>query len=365
MRKRLCLSTAAFALFASTACADEVSSQSDPQTQLPRTEARTEAPSGVQESPASSPGQSEESAPAGGERLDEVLTELASRPDRTPPKDTWLNVAVNGDEAPYPLWHETLMPGETLSLEAEGEFAIGVDSVRATGLASSHSWTAPDEPGIHRLVAFNPDGELQRLTVFVLSEMDDQGSNTVMEGYRIGEYPADTPEGLIRLTQGDMDVPVSPNFTIGQFICKQQPAHWPKFLMVTEPMLTRIEALIRELNAADRTDAESFFVMSGYRTPFYNTAIGSASRSRHMYGDAADVFVDTDPQNNVMDDIDGDNRVTRADAEFLYDFASELFTKSDELPAGGIGAYGANAAHGPFVHVDGRGSVARWGRRGS
>ncbi|WP_268235731.1 hypothetical protein [Aquisalinus flavus] len=32
------------------------------------------------------------------------------------------------------------------------------------------------------------------------------------------------------------------------------------------------------------------------------------------------------------------------------------------LRRGEIGEYGANAAHGPFVHVDTRGVPARWGR---
>jgi len=27
---------------------------------------------------------------------------------------------------------------------------------------------------------------------------------------------------------------------------------------------------------------------------------------------------------------------------------------------GGLGVYGSNAAHGPFIHVDVRGSKARW-----
>jgi len=27
-----------------------------------------------------------------------------------------------------------------------------------------------------------------------------------------------------------------------------------------------------------------------------------------------------------------------------------------------LGSYKANAVHGPFVHVDGRGRAARWGR---
>jgi hypothetical protein len=66
-----------------------------------------------------------------------------------------------------------------------------------------------------------------------------------------------------------------------------------------------------------------------------------------------------------MDDLNRDNRITRADATWLYDYAEDLYAERSDLPAGGIGAYGANAVHGPFVHIDGRGRAARWGRYGS
>ena len=56
-------------------------------------------------------------------------------------------------------------------------------------------------------------------------------------------------------------------------------------------------------------------VMSGFRTPRYNhsggNTAGRANLSRHMYGDAADVFVDND-RNGSMDDINGDGRVDTA-----------------------------------------------------
>lgn len=282
--------------------------------------------------------------------------------DSVPADRDWLKIETGGAAAPYSQWHATVMPGEDLGFSHDSAFALAVDGAVTGSLATEHSWTAPEEPGAHEIVAFDADGNRQRVSVFVLSPLPDQ-ANVVLEGYRIGTYPQDTPEGLIRLADSEaLSMPISPNFTIGQFICKQQPGHWPKFVLVTEPMLVRTEALLTELRDDLRTPADTFFVMSGFRTPFYNTAIGSARLSRHMYGDAADVFVDTDPQDNVMDDINGDGRVTRSDAEFLYDFAASLFTSEDDLPPGGLGAYGPNAIRGPFVHVDGRGRPARWGR---
>ena len=43
---------------------------------------------------------------------------------------------------------------------------------------------------------------------------------------------------------------------------------------------------------------------------------------------------------------------------------AEALSKSgpQKWPAGGVAVYEANAAHGPFVHIDSRGYRARWGR---
>jgi hypothetical protein len=279
-----------------------------------------------------------------------------------PGEDSWLQVSLDGEQSPHPVWHASSLPGDRIELSAKYPFALSMDGEIITGAAKSHRWTAPEEPGVHTLRAFNADGEQQYLSVFVLKPRSGQ---TVLEGYRIGTYPADAPDGFIRLTQADMDAPVSPSFEIGQFICKQQIGHWPKFLVISGDMLERLELLLGTLNAEGRTNAVTFFIMSGFRTPFYNTAIGSARRSRHMYGDASDIYPDVEGDDSVMDDLNGDGWITREDAEWLYDYADDLFKGSDDLVARGIGAYGANAAHGPFVHVDGRGSAARWGRYGS
>ena len=103
-------------------------------------------------------------------------------------------------------------------------------------------------------------------------------------------------------------------------------------------------------------------VMSGFRTPQYNVKGvgkgGRASLSRHMYGDAADVFVDED-RNGNMDDLNRDGRITRDDALVLF-AAAEHVEKSHPDLVGGLSAYKANDAHGPFVHVDVRGRRARW-----
>jgi uncharacterized protein YcbK (DUF882 family) len=83
------------------------------------------------------------------------------------------------------------------------------------------------------------------------------------------------------------------------------------------------------------------------------------SDSRHQYGDAADVYV-TDGGRDWMTDLNRDGRVDLRDARLLASAAERVETAHPEL-VGGIGVYPATGAHGPFVHIDVRGTRARWG----
>jgi len=103
-------------------------------------------------------------------------------------------------------------------------------------------------------------------------------------------------------------------------------------------------------------------VISAFRNPSYNyhggITEGRAQLSRHMYGDAADVYPDDDGNGNI-DDLNRDGRVDLADAKILAD-AAEAVEREHPSLVGGIGIYPGNRVHGPFVHIDVRGKRARW-----
>ena len=80
-----------------------------------------------------------------------------------------------------------------------------------------------------------------------------------------------------------------------------------------------------------------------------------------MYGDAADVFVDNDGDGR-MDDLNRDGRIDSRDAKVILEAVEQVERAHGDL-AGGVGVYRATRAHGPFAHVDVRGTPARWGRR--
>ena len=62
--------------------------------------------------------------------------------------------------------------------------------------------------------------------------------------------------------------------------------------------------------------------MSGFRTPSYNSGGGEtggrADLSRHMYGDASDIWIDND-RNGAMDDLNKDGKVDIGDARLMLE----------------------------------------------
>jgi hypothetical protein len=233
---------------------------------------------------------------------------------------------------------------------------------------SDRQWrfSAPKEPGLYPVVITDTaTQEAVRLQVFVLTPWDHEGRR--LDGFRIGRYQQralrgreryEAPAGFIRVTDENRDVQVAPNFRLEQFLCKQTDAT-PQYALVRTRLLQRLEGLLAAVNARGH-DVPTLHIMSGYRTPYYNRAIGNTTAySRHLYGDAADVFVDTDGD-RWMDDLTGDGRATVADARYLARLVRDVPTPGDERFNGGLGVYGPAAHRGPFIHVDLRGTHARW-----
>jgi uncharacterized protein DUF882 len=186
--------------------------------------------------------------------------------------------------------------------------------------------------------------------------------------YRVGMWPAmptpnpryTPPSGFIGVTAENKGTSVSAHFKFQDFLTHDQGNVWPKVLVLRPALLDKLELLSQELEREGLSG--ELHVMSGFRTPQYNAQGvgkgGRATHSRHMYGDAADVFVDADG-NGMMDDLNKDGRITVADARVLRSAAEKVEAQYPSL-VGGLAAYPANTAHGPFVHVDARGVKARW-----
>jgi uncharacterized protein YcbK (DUF882 family) len=188
--------------------------------------------------------------------------------------------------------------------------------------------------------------------------------------YEDGEMPRSPayahPAGFVEVTRENRYARVSEHFRLADFLTKGQAEVWPKYLVIDPKLIDKLELVIQELEAQGHP-VTHVQIMSGFRTPYYNHAGGNtggrANLSRHMYGDAADVFVDND-RNGTMDDLTGDGRVDVRDAELVARAAERVEAGHPSL-VGGIGIYKACCGHGPFTHVDVRGYRARWRGEGS
>ncbi len=236
---------------------------------------------------------------------------------------------------------------------------------------SAHQWrwTAPDRPGTYKL-KFNGPGTKGTIEVhgFVLVPATEV-KNGLLNGYRIGEYPAAPlrgnplylpPRGFIEVTKDNQDTHVSPHFTLKQFLCKEDTSKaFPKYVLIKERLPLKLEAVLARVNAMG-VKVDTLHVMSAFRTPFYNHAIGDVKYSMHQWGSAADVYIDP-LKKDRMADLNRDGQVDIRDAKHLYDDIERMLgDKAFARFQGGMGFYPAKSAHPPFVHVDVRGTAARW-----
>lgn len=187
--------------------------------------------------------------------------------------------------------------------------------------------------------------------------------------YRLGRWPAEqwlmarnyyNPDGFVEVTPENVDLPLSPHFVLGDFLTHDQEAVWPKYVVLEEKLIDKLELVMQELERRGVV-AQRAVVLSGFRAPYYNergVGEGMARASRHQYGDAADLLIDNDGDGR-MDDLNRDGRVDLADVGPISAAVAEVERTHPSL-VGGLGTYTAMGPRGPFAHVDVRGTSARW-----
>lgn len=307
------------------------------------------------------------------------LTELDDPPSleigEFDPGKAGFSIRFKAETSPYRVIAAFVLPEEELEIEA-----------MATG--SGFAYEAAAEAGVlvrqapNRWIFRSPGGSgVYPITVRQLEPADSIRLNVFvmvpftaiegeyLNGYRIGSYPDrplrglaiyKKPRGFIEVTPQNRDTPLSPHFKLSQFLCKQA-SDWPKYVVLQERLLLKLERILEVANQRGY-QAGTLTVMSGYRTPYYNRAIGNVRYSRHVWGGAADIYIDESPRDGMMDDLNHDGRIDYRDAGVLYQLVDEMYGQPWYAPfVGGLGRYKKTANHGPFVHVDVRGFRARWG----
>jgi len=206
-------------------------------------------------------------------------------------------------------------------------------------------------------------------TVFTMRAFG-QKVRASLNGYKMGYWPAEkgrvrsdayrNPDGFVEVTRENEDTRVSEHFRLRDFVSHGQENVWPKYLVIREPLLDKLELVIQDLNAHG-INAEGMRIRSGFRTPARNSAVrgeGSARDSRHQFGDAVDVFIDQEGTGR-MSDLNGDGKVNFNDVKLILAAVERVEAKYPEL-VGGTGLYTGRS--GSFAHIDVRGVRARWVR---
>jgi hypothetical protein len=248
------------------------------------------------------------------------------------------------------------------------------------GLSATLSFGHPGSPlPLHAGVSYGsvPDsgfGLSRKLRGSLFSYLTKRPFSDKLEGkigqYVIGFWPGEkgrsmsrayaNPSGFYEITTENQNTPISEHFRLRDFLTKGQVGIWPKYLVLRPELVDKLELVIEDLKLHG-VAVTRMTVMSGFRTPAYNGpgGEGRSGVSRHMYGDAADVFVDNDG-NGRMDDLNRDGKIDHRDARVILQ-SVERVERQHPMLSGGVGVYRATSAHGPFAHVDVRGRRARWG----
>jgi hypothetical protein len=237
-----------------------------------------------------------------------------------------------------------------------------------TAADSSHALrganvVAPHRPGFYRLaIRRGPEREVMTEPVVAVLMPFQRKVGGMLNGYRIGTYlaerlsagDADHPEGFLEVGAEHIDLNVSTHLKVGDFITHDSQADvWPKYVAINPRLLDKLELVIAEVQRRRgrvRVLDLAFGIHSGFRTPWHNARVPrAAGDSRHQYGDAADVVMDAN----------GDGRITAADGILVANAVERVEYIYPEL-AGGLGLYTGRQFRTPYVHIDTRGTPARW-----
>lgn len=264
------------------------------------------------------------------------------------------------EPSPAPLTPDTLPPGGRVQYAQSGQVAA-----------------APKGSGIWSVLlaignAVRPVANFNVIAMLPFSAK----KNGRVGLYYVGTWPSEhgkvgsakapawtyaNPAGFIEVTPENADTPVSDHFKLRDFLTHDQPNVWPKYLVLQPRLIDKLELVLTDLEAHG-VDVHGVRVMSGFRTPQYNYTGGNtggrANLSRHMYGDASDIYIDDDGDGQ-MDDLNHDGKISIDDARVILQAVDRVDVAHPEL-IGGAGVYTAAPGHGPFIHIDTRGYRARW-----
>ena len=257
------------------------------------------------------------------------------------------------------------MPGEKipLAVTAPATRLHSIDAPHGALIATGPNkwtWEAPVKPGLYLAEGEEP-GRRHRRRLFRVRHGAEQPSQGRAERYQIGDYPETPlkgnpiyvpPKGFIEVHEGerrhegiaefpDQAVPHEAEERLSEISRARRAAG---LLTGGDRGASRSRGLGRGRHLRHERLSHAVLQQAARRHEVQPAPVGA--RGRHL-SDKDD--------NGRMDDFNNDKVVTKEDAVALAKCSrGSRGRPSSRSFIGGIGIYGATAAHGPFVHVDTR-----------
>ena len=276
---------------------------------------------------------------------------------------------VNDLVVPIPLYSVFVLPGEVVHVKApNSSFVPSASGHTPLTTSDDLTWAVKILNRSETITFSSPDNTSAKFQLNLLvMQPNTEIKEGYLGGYKIGDYPAprthlfkndNMPRGFLRVSPRMVDMPLTPNLILRRFLSKQA-AEFPKYVYVDEKLLLLLESFLKAVKKQGY-DIETFSFVSGFRTPHYNQQLGNIRYSRHIFGDAADIYIDANGDFK-LDDLNRDGVINQSDTRFLFGLA-EQFKKTayGSQFIGGIGHYPPSKNHGGFIHLDTRGYRARW-----
>lgn len=256
----------------------------------------------------------------------------------------------------------TARAGARLTLSCSDSLQWSVPSLGLAGSGRDFVIRLPMSHGVHAVTA--SDGQSVGEWLLVVPLAREQVRTATINSFPLGLYGDGSTRdhlpaaGFIEISQHVYHSRVSTHLRFSDFLCHIQ-GDWPQYMVLDMNLVHKLEAILEEVQLS-YPEARVIHSISGFRTPEYNARIGNETGfSLHLYGAAADIWIESWPPNGLIDDLDRNKRIDVFDGDVIIQAARTLEARGEVVP-GGAGAYRWNAFHGPYIHIDTRGSQAVW-----
>jgi len=287
---------------------------------------------------------------------------IFSGADDPVPADPVFSISVNGISLKPHMMAFNASPGETVTLSFSDSLAWSVPALSLNGTGTEFQFTLPRTHGIFTVTASNSISVQEWMAIVPVNEAQMRTSS--LNSFPVGFYGDGNSRdnipgaGFIELWPNTFNARVSTHMSFSDFLGHTE-GDWPQYMVLDLRLVHKLECVLEEISEF-YPEARGIHCISGFRTPVYNASIGNETGySLHLYGAAADIWIEGWPENDLIDDLDRNKRIDVYDAEFIVE-ASRRLEASGEVAVGGASAYRWIPSHGPFAHLDTRGSAAVW-----